>query len=340
MPAHGSPARVYHPCVADVATSSAAAAAVVAEVVRSGMVEGRHRGSVVALGPEGHVVLALGDPGAAIFPRSSNKPLQAAGMLDHGLAIDADASGELLALVAASHNGEDFHLEGVRRILVGAGLDESALQTPADLPLSPNAQATWHRAGRPPAPVAMNCSGKHAGMLATCVAAGWPTATYREPGHPLQLVLRAKVEELAGEQVCATGVDGCGAPLFALTLLGLARAFRAMALAGPGSSACAVALAMRAHPAYVGGTGRDVTALMEAVPGLLAKDGAEGVYAAALPDGRAVALKIEDGAGRARPPVLVAALRRLGVAGPALDHVASTPLYGGSRQVGEIRATF
>lgn len=326
--------------MADPETPPAPAGAILAEVVRSSLVEGRHRGSVVALDADGLVVLALGDPVAPIFPRSSNKPLQAAGMIDCGLPLDADTAGELLALVAASHNGEDFHLTGVRRILAGAGLDESALQTPPDLPLSPTAQAAWHRDGRPASPVGMNCSGKHAGMLATCVAAGWPTDTYLEAGHPLQVALRTTAAHLAGEQIAHTGVDGCGAPLFALSLVGLARAFRAVALAEPGSAGFAVARAMRDYPAYVGGTGRDVTALMQAVPGLLAKDGAEGVYAAALPDGRAVALKIEDGAARARPPVLVAALRRLGVAGPQLDAIADIPLYGGGRRVGEVRATF
>ena len=154
----------------------------------------------------------------------------------------------------------------------------------------------------------MNCSGKHAAMLATCVANGWPTSTYRDPDHPLQVSLRGTVERLAGEPVAAVGVDGCGAPLFALTLTGLARAFAAIATAADGTPEHRVAAAIRRYPEWLGGTRRDVTRLVAGVPGLIAKDGAEGVYAAALPDGRAVALKIDDGGQRARPPVMVAAL--------------------------------
>jgi L-asparaginase II len=186
----------------------------------------------------------------------------------------------------------------------------------------------------------MNCSGKHAAMLATCVANGWDTATYRDPGHPLQQALLAAVERLAGERVAATGVDGCGAPLFALSLTGLARSFAAVATAPAGTPEHRVAEAIRAFPAWVGGTRRDVTALIAGVPGLIAKDGAEGVYAAALPDGRAVALKVEDGTQRARPPVMVAALRALGVDEPVLDELAEAELLGGGRPVGSVRVAF
>ena len=307
---------------------------VVAEVVRSDFVEGRHRGSVVGLGADGSELLVLGDVRTPVFPRSCNKPLQAVGMLRAGLDLD----GELLALVCASHNGEPFHLEGVRRVLAGAGLGEDSLRTPPDLPLGEDAQAAWLRAGRGREPIAMNCSGKHAGMLATCAVNGWPLPTYREAGHPLQRVLLAAVEDLAGERVGAVGVDGCGAPVLALSLTGLARAFAAIATAPPGTPEQRVAEAVRHHPTWVGGTGRDVTRLLAAVPGLVAKDGAEGVYAAATADGRAVALKVDDGAGRARPPVLVAALRRLGVDAPGLDEVARWPVLGGGEPVGEVRA--
>jgi L-asparaginase II len=175
----------------------------------------------------------------------------------------------------------------------------------------------------------MNCSGKHAAMVATCMAAGWPTSGYRDPAHPLQLALKAAVEELTGDQVTATEVDGCGAPLFAITLTGLARSFRRLGRCGT---------VMRAHPFLVGGDGRDVTALMSGVPGLVAKDGAEGVYAAGFDDGRAVALKIEDGAARARMPVMVAALRRLGVESSALDELADVPVLGHGERVGSVRA--
>lgn len=308
---------------------------VVAEVRRSGFVEGHHHGSVVALAADGSRAFSVGYVDVPVFPRSSNKPMQAAGMLRAGLDLD----GELLALAAASHSGEPMHLDGVRRILAGVGLKESALGTPPDYPVDEVERLSYVRAGHAPAPLAMNCSGKHAAMLATCVVNGWPVAGYLSPEHPVQVAIRDTVEDMAGEKVTAVGVDGCGAPLFALSLGGLARAFRACVLGEVGSAERRVADAMRAHPAYAGGSRRDVTRLMEGVAGLLAKDGAEGVYAAALPDGRAVALKIGDGASRARPPVMVAALRALGVAeAPVLAELAQTPVLGGGRRVGEVRA--
>jgi L-asparaginase II len=187
--------------------------------------------------------------------------------------------------------------------------------------------------------IRMNCSGKHAAMLATCAVNGWPTGSYLDPRHPLQQAIRITVEELAGQQVSATGVDGCGAPLFALTLAGLARAFRALVLAAPGTPERRVADAMRAHPEWTSGTSRDERKLMDAVPGLLVKGGAEGVDAFALSDGngvRAGAVKIDDGAHRARTPVTVAALRLLGITVP--DELATAPVIGGEAEVGVIRA--
>jgi L-asparaginase II len=284
-------------------------------------------------------VLQAGAVHEPIFPRSSNKPLQAAAMVRCGLDLD----GKLLALAAASHSGEDFHVAGVREILAGAGLTVGALQCPPGLPMDePSLHAMIRRGGQPD-PVHMNCSGKHAAMLATCVAAGWPTATYRDPAHPLQAEIRRTVERLSGEPVTAVGVDGCGAPIFALSVCGLARAFRSMVLSDHGSPERAVADAMRAYPEWTSGSKRPERALMEAVPGLLLKSGAEGVEGFALADGRAGAFKIEDGAARARPPVTVALLRALGAAdGPgvdtrALERVALAEVRGGSQRVGEIR---
>jgi L-asparaginase II len=306
----------------------------VAEVVRSGFVESVHRGSVVAVDPGGSVAFSLGEFDVPILPRSANKPLQATGMRALGLELE----DELLALSAASHSGEPRHLDGATRILAGAGLDESDLRCPPDVPYGSAARLAWTRSGRGLERIAMNCSGKHAAMLATCVLRGWPVTTYVDAEHPLQLALRATVEEHAREAVSAVAVDGCGAPLFGLTLLGLARAVGSLVTSGPTTSGRAVADAMRAHPEWVGGIGREATRLMQGVPGLLAKDGAEGVYVAALDDGRAVALKIDDGAARGCLPVLVAALRALGVDGEVLDELAETPVHGGDRQVGVIRA--
>ena len=201
-------------------------APVVAEIVRSGFVEGHHYGSVVALAADGSVDWAVGDVEAAILPRSCNKPIQALAMVRHGLDLPAD----LLALTCASHSGEAFHVDGARRILASAGLDESALQTPPDFPLDDDAREEVVRAGGAKAPILMNCSGKHASMLATCVINGWDVGTYLQPDHPLQVAILEAFAEMTGEPVTVIAVDGCGAPLYSTSLVGLARAFRRLAL--------------------------------------------------------------------------------------------------------------
>jgi len=317
---------------------------VIAEVVRSGFVEGHHYGSTVALDAEGEVVEARGDVESPILPRSSNKPIQALGMLHAGLDLGAHDDLELLALVCASHSGEPFHVEGVRRILAGAGLDESALQTPPDYPLDDEAREEYLRSGAGRSSIAMNCSGKHAAMLATCVLNGWDTGSYLDPGHPLQVVIAQTFEELSGEPVETTAVDGCGAPLLSTSLTGLARAFRAVATATSGPEK-RIADAVRAHPEYTSGTRRDEAQLLRAVPGSIGKAGAESCYAVALADGRAVALKTDDGAARVRPVLMAAALQRLGVTdepgvdGDAVRRTGLVELLGGGRPVGSIRAT-
>ncbi|WP_336208513.1 asparaginase [Nonomuraea sp. LPB2021202275-12-8] len=295
------------------------------EVVRSGFVESRHQARMLTLDAAGSPVAAHGAVHVPASPRSSMKPLQALGMLRGGLGL----SGELLALACASHSGEPFHVDGVRKILAGAGLEESALLCPEDYP--EDRQVTER--GR----VFMNCSGKHAAMLATCALNGWPLETYLRPPHPLQRAIRATVEELTGERVAASGVDGCGAPLFFVSMLGVARAFRALALAGADSRERAVFDAMRAHPGWTSGTHRPEAALMRALPGLMVKAGAEGFQAFAFEDGRAGAVKVEDGSGRGRTPLTVAALRSVGLTSPELDALAAQPVLGGGSPVGELR---
>lgn len=308
-----------------------------AEVVRSDFVEGLHRGSVVVLDAAGATVAGAGDADGPIFPRSSNKPMQAVGMLRAGLPLTDPAD---LALVSASHAGEEFHLARVADLLGDAGLDESALHCPPDLPVGEAARDAVLRAGGGPTRLQMNCSGKHTGMLLTCLAAGWPLDGYWRPEHPLQQRLRAAIEELTGEEAAAVGVDGCGAPVLAVSLTGLARAYLRLVSAEPGTVERTVADAMRAYPELVGGTRADDTRLMRGVPGTLAKVGAEGVIAAAIPDVGAVALKIDDGAARARMPVLVSALRRLGIDAPVLTEYAEVPLLGGGLPVGAVRAVW
>lgn len=308
---------------------------VLAEVVRSGFVESRHRGAVAALAADGTFAFTAGSANTPVYPRSANKPLQATAMLRAGLPLE----GELLALAAASHSGEDFHAQGVHDILDFAGLTSDDLRCPPALPLDePTARRLIKSSDAPESRVRMNCSGKHAAMLATCIANDWPTESYLDPAHPLQLHIRMTIEELAREPVAAIGVDGCGAPLFALTLGGLARAFRALVLAEPGTPERRVADAMRKFPSWTSGTARDENRLMTEVPGLLLKAGAEGVDAFALPGGSAAAVKIEDGNQRARTPVTVAILGALGVQPPA--DLATTAVTGGGSPVGEIRPAF
>ena len=307
---------------------------VIAYVVRGEFPESVHHGVVVGLASDGREAYGAGEAEMTLFPRSALKLLQAVAMVRAGLDLD----GERLAVACASHSGEPFHLAAVRRILADVGLTEDALQNTPDWPLEEISRLVRRSAGHERSSLTQNCSGKHAAMLATCVGAGWDSATYRDPGHPLQELVRDVVEELTDVKVEHVAVDGCGAPLFSTTMAGLARAFARIATAPAGSAEHRVAEAIRAHPRYVGGTGRDVTTLIERVPGLIAKDGAEGVYAAALPDGRAVALKVLDGSARARPVVLAAALAALGVDPAALGDVADVPVLGHGERVGRIEA--
>lgn len=319
----------------------------VAEIVRNGFVEGHHYGSLVALDSDGAVAWSVGDAGVPVLPRSCNKPIQALGMVRAGL----DLPPELLALACASHSGEPFHVEGVRRVLASARLTEEDLQTPPDYPLDDEARVAVIREGGTKTRVQMNCSGKHAAMLATCVLNGWPTETYRDPDHPLQKSIADVFAEMTGEAIAVTAVDGCGAPLFSASLVGLATAFRRMVLGLDGSDApdpgaARVRDAIRAHPAYVSGTTRDELALLSAIPGAIGKAGAEGCYAVALSDGRAFTLKTDDGAPRVRPVLMAEALRRAGVLDePGVDAEAVrrtglVELLGGGVPVGEIRACY
>jgi L-asparaginase II len=304
-----------------------------AEVVRSGFVEGWHHGSLVVLDASGTVVASAGDPRGPIFPRSSSKPLQAIGMLRAGLRLADPAD---LALVAASHMGEDFHIARVRALLRSGGLSETALRCPPDFPLDEAAKIASDGIKQR---VFMNCSGKHSGMLLTCVAAGWSIEGYLDPQHPLQSALNDTIEEFAGEPAAAMGVDGCGAPVLAYSLTGLASAFQRLVEGVPYSQERSVADAMRAYPELVSGTGADDALLMRAVPGLVCKVGAEGVWAAAVPGVGAVALKVDDGGGRARGPIMVSALARLGIT-VNVPELREFTLFGGGVPVGSVRTLF
>jgi len=294
-------------------------------------VESVHTGHLVVLAPDGSRRFAAGEPDQPVFARSSLKPLQALGMLRAGV----DFGAAELALASSSHSGSPQQLELIAAELRAAGLTEDDLECPPALPLGVAEQRAYLAAGLGESRLAMNCSGKHAGMLLACLRNGWPVSGYLAPMHPLQQLLAATVAELTGEPIVATGVDGCGAPLFATSLTGLARAFSLIATGG--GELRRLAEALRANPELLGGPGRMVTRLMQAVPGLIAKDGAEGVFAAALPDGGALAVKIDDGAPRAADRAVVLGLRHLGVSGPAVDELSTEPVLGGGRPVGLIR---
>ncbi|TDV44804.1 asparaginase [Actinophytocola oryzae] len=304
-----------------------------AVVTRSGFVESRHFGTLVGLASDGSVAVSLGTPEEPILPRSSTKPWQAAGCRAAGLVLSPAAT----ALSAGSHTGEDRHVAVARAILADAGLSEEDLQCVADWPEDEETRLRLIRAGEGPSRVRMNCSGKHAAMLACSVVNGWSTEDYLSPDHPVQKEIRARLEEAAGP-VTHVAVDGCGAPLFSTTVLGLARATRSLVLAPAGSPERAVADAMRAEPEYVGGAGHQNTDFMRLVPGTVCKGGAEGVLMAAAATGQAVAMKVIDGNPRATTVLALAVLGALGVDVSLADTLAHVPVLGGGHPVGEVVA--
>lgn len=326
-------------------TFAATHAVELAVVERSGFVESRHAGVAIVLAADGTIVEKLGDPGSLILPRSSLKPLQALACVTAGAPLE----GERLALATASHSGTDRHVAVVRDILDSARLSEDALGCPAAWPGDPATRDELVRELAQPARIRMNCSGKHAAMLSACVANGWDTDSYLDPGHPLQSHVRDVVERLIGEKAAATAVDGCGAPVYAMTLFGLARAIHRIGTSSTSSpfalhrSAGALVQAVRDSPWAIDGPGRPDTLAIEHL-GVFAKGGAEGVMAMVAPNGTTVALKMLDGSGRAATAVAVRLLERAGAL--ASRDVAETmsrlplPVLGGGQPVGAIRPAF
>ncbi|MEU1522896.1 asparaginase [Nocardia rhamnosiphila] len=305
------------------------------EVVRSGFRECVHRGSVVIIGPDGEPTFAAGSVHVPIYPRSTNKPLQALTLLKHGFTPLDDAE---LAIATASHTGEPEHIELVERLLRRFGFGEDDLACPPDLPGDERTRAGVLYRGEKPAKRYMNCSGKHAAMLATCAVNGWPVTGYTEVGHPLQQAVLAQIIETTGEPETDLGIDGCGLPIVPVSLTNLARAFATLATAPGGTPERRIATALRAHPQVISGTNGPDLLTMNAVPELICKIGADGVHAGALPDGSAFAYKIDDGADRARIPLTMAILQRMGVGwSDELAALAAPPVLGGGTRVGVIR---
>ncbi|MFE4949759.1 asparaginase [Leifsonia sp. NPDC056665] len=313
-------------------TTAVAGLAELAAVRRSGMIESRHFGSLVALDPDGGTLIELGDPDAVVLPRSTVKPLQALACLTAGALL----SGPSLAIAAGSHTGEDEHVRVVRDILAAAGVDESALGCPVDRPEDEGTFERMIRAGEPRSRIRMNCSGKHAAMLLAAAANGWPTDGYLDTAHPVQQHVRETMAALTGVPVALDAIDGCGAPLFATTVRGVARSFGRLVTAAPGTPERAVADAIREHPFYVGGSGHQNSTLMETVPGALAKGGAEGVIGVAAADGTAVSMKIVDGSPRATTLIALRVLEALGTDISRAGALVDLPVLGGGVPVGRI----
>jgi L-asparaginase II len=303
-------------------------------VIRSGVEESIHYGSVAVADADGRVVASAGDVGRVAFARSSMKPLQASVSLE---LAGEEVTDREAAVMCASHNGEPVHLQAVGSLLDRAGLGLEALQTPPSRPLDPEAA----RLVPEPRPELHNCSGKHAGMLLACVRRGFDPGTYLEPDHPLQEAVLEAVRRAAGRDPVSIGVDGCGVPVHALPLASMAMLYARLAT-GRVSGADGTLAAMRAEPYLVAGRDRVCTAVMVSAPGVAVKTGAEGMMCAALPDrGLGLALKVEDGAARAADPAVVHALASLGAVDPeAIPRFRRPPVLGGGRPVGHLEAIF
>jgi L-asparaginase II len=283
----------------------------VAELTRGGLVESRHRGIAVLTEPDGKPVVHLGNAKRLIYPRSAIKPLQTVAMRRAGLEL----SGAELAITSASHRGTKAHLDLVRTVLSGAGLEESALQCPDG--------------------INYNCSGKHAGFLATSVINGWSTEDYMSINHPLQKLVIEVLEEYSGEKILHSSVDGCGAPLHAMTVEGVAKAIGKVTATEP-----ELVDALTSNGWVISNHGVADAILLDA--GFVAKNGAEGVFAVGTRDGHGIAIKIADGNLRAAPLVAIKLMHENGLLGEShyreLLDVLAIPTLGGGKPQGELRA--
>lgn len=319
---------------------------------RGGEIESTHAVHAAVVDDHGRTIAGHGDPAARSYLRSAAKPIQLLPLIEEGIADQYGFSGEELAIMAASHNAEPFHLEAVERILAKAGLEPELLQCGPHEPMDPATARRMLRSGAEPTQLHNNCSGKHAGMLALCQAKGWDMATYLDPHHPLQRRILAELAKLAdvSEETIGIAVDGCGAPTFALPVSSMAAAWAKLAAKDASRNddrerAVGIVFdAMADHPEFVAGTGRLCSVLMaRAGERVVIKTGAEGVYCAAIRgSGRGVALKVVDGAKRAQDVALVTVLADLQVvdlADATLDQFAHPKVVNrAGRQVGHIDA--
>ena len=300
---------------------------VLAKGTRGDLVESLHLGHLIVLNSDGSTYSSKGLPELPIYPRSAIKSLQAAAMLKAGLRVEDNE----LAIICASHSGSQSHIDSVTKMLTSRGLSTSQLKNAVDKPLGEKEKVSW--SDKEPSQLAQNCSGKHAGMLITCQQNGWDMNSYLDLNHPLQVAIKNEIEELSGEKVSATSVDGCGAPLYAISLIGLARAISNLVKSKEDLYQQIVSACTK-YPELVAGDGRLTTRMMQAVPGLFMKEGAEGVQVCALSDGRVIAIKIIDGSWRPVAPIIMEIFKRWGVAMPD----ESVKIYGGSSVIGAVIA--
>ncbi|MGA8532599.1 MAG: asparaginase [Candidatus Tumulicola sp.] len=319
-------------------------------VSRGDVTESVHRVAACARGRDGNVVFALGTIDVPVYLRSTAKPFIAAAAVREGVVERFGFEPHEVALMAASHNGEPFHVAAVASMLRKIGMTEAALACGAHAPYDPASADALLREGTPFTPIHNNCSGKHAGILALCTVLGADAATYREPGNPAQRRILQLCARACGQSVdeLALAVDGCGIPVFATSLRHAALAFARFATLDGLDERDAAALgtvrdAMLAFPQYVAGTGEFDTALMRAARGrIAAKSGAEGVHGLAdITSGTGLVLKVIDGAARACAPAAVAIATQLGLLDAAeraeLAPFACTPVYNrAGLQVGSI----
>ncbi|MBW7852103.1 MAG: asparaginase [Rhodospirillales bacterium] len=305
---------------------------VLVEVLRGDRVESLHRGAVAVAAADGRLVIGRGDFGRPVFPRSAVKPLQALPLIETGAADRFGLDARHIALACASHSGTSEHTGRVAEWLERLGLGPDALGCGAHVPIDAAAAHALIRAGEGPSALHNNCSGKHTGFLSAARHLGETTAGYIRRDHPAQRRVAATLAEMTGAADAPWAVDGCGIPTFALPLsaiaAGMARLADPAALA-PARRGAVLRIrdAMSRHPVLVAGPGRFDTEVMTAAPQVLVKGGAEGVHAAILPArGLGVAVKIDDGAGRAAEVAMLAVLHGLGAFTPeqwaALEHRA------------------
>ena len=302
------------------------------EIWRGGILESVHFGAVAVVAPDGELKAAYGDVDRQSFPRSAAKLMQATAMVKAGLELEPAQ----LALVAASHSGGDVHVEVLRQILQKYGLSPEALQCTPFLPLGSAERRAYVATGGAVSSERSDCSGKHAGFLATCKINNWDLGTYMEPDHPLQVAIQTEIANATKTPARTVTKDGCGAPLYSSSLHGLALAFQTAVTAPVGDPARQVADAMRAFPELVAGPGREPTVAMQHLRGVLAKDGADGVFVMAHPEIGAVAFKIADGSPRGVNALVRHYLKAWSQNGE-ISGLRDFPVLGGGMPVGEIR---